>query len=234
MDDRAAHHALRTEQAAADLTACSSWAAEHRLHLLLEHRVATRFSFVDAHLPGGTVDARDMDALALAIADPTALLVTAGGHYWGTPLTQQGDWATFTTLPRTWAVLGVSALTGIYYGLHVKGIHAARFVGGVREEPRGIDATIRLVDGSVATAVRTTVGMRLEHGDTTRFCDDLDEALALIELPVIRIDAPRYDSSTLAALVEQAGVLPDESVVLNGETWHRAPALRLSAPRSEG
>src|SRR4029077_18844766 len=121
-----------------------------------------------------TVDARDLDALALAVADPTALLVTAGGHPWGTPLPQHPDRATSATRPRTWAVLGVSALTGIYYGLHVKGLHAARFVGGVHEEHRGIEATIELVDGSVATAVRTTVGVRLEHRGTTRFCDDLD------------------------------------------------------------
>jgi hypothetical protein len=225
MDDPAIRHARRSERAAIDLAACAGWAAGHGLHLVLEHHVDSRFAFLDAHLPPATVDARNDDALSIAIADPTALLVTAGGYYWGTPITGHRDWPTFAALPRAWAVLGVSALSGGYYGIHVHGAHAERFVGGVREKTTGVEATIELTDGNLAIAVRTTIGVRLEHGDTTRLCHDLGEALAAIERPVARLDASSYETSTLAALIEQAAVLPDHSLVLNNEVWRRTPAL---------
>jgi hypothetical protein len=226
MNDPAIRHARRSERAAIDLAACAGWAAGHGLHLVLEQHVGSRFTFFDAHLPPATVDARNDDALAIAIADPTALLVTAGGYYWGTPITGHRDWPTFAALPRAWAVLGVSALSGSYCGIHVHGAHAERFVGGVREETTGVEATIELTDGSRATVVRTTIGVRLEHGDRTALCRDLGEALEAIERPVARLDASSYERSTLAALIEQAAVLPDDSVVLNNGVWHRTPALR--------
>ncbi|HEX2738300.1 MAG TPA: hypothetical protein VHP57_09215 [Acidimicrobiia bacterium] len=226
MNDPAIRHAQRGERAAIDLAACAGWAAGHGLHLVLEHHVGSRFTFFDAHLPPATVDARNDDAVAIAIADPTALLVTAGGYYWGTPITGHRDWPTFAALPRAWAVLGVSALSGGYYGIHVHGAHDERFVGGVREETTGVEATIELTDGSRATVVRTTIGVRLAHGDRTVLCRDLGEALKAIERPVARLDASSYEASTLAALIEQAAVLPDDSVVLNNEVWHRTPALR--------
>lgn len=229
MNDREIRHALRSDRAAVDLAACATWAAGHGLHLLLDHHVVSRFTFADTQLPEATVDARDGDALALAIGDPTALLVTAGGHHWGTPLTGHPDWPVFAALLRTWAVLGVSALTGTYYGLHVHGAHAERFVGGIREETLGIEATIELVDGSVATALRTTIGVRLEHGDRFVLCGDLGEAFDAIGRPVARVDAPAYEPAVLAALIEQAAVLPDESLVLNAEAWRRTPALTLGA-----
>ena len=233
MSDPAIRHAQRSERAAVDLAACATWAAGHGLHLVLEYHVVSRFTFIDAHLPPATVDARNADALSLAIADPTALLVTAGGHYWGTPLTGHRDWPAFAALPRTWAVLGVSALTGAYYGIFVDGAHVERFVGGVREETLGVEATIELTDGSLAIAVRTTIGVRLEHGGTTVLCRDLGEALKAIERPVARVDASGYETSTLAALIEQAAVLPDDSLVLNNEVWHRTPALRPDSSSDE-
>lgn len=229
MNDREIRHALRSDRAAVDLAACATWAAGAGLHLLLEQHVASRFTFAAEELPPATVDARDGGALSLAIVEPTALLVTAGGHHWGTPLTRHPNWPAFAALPRTWAVLGVSALTGTYYGLHVHGAHAERFVGGVREETVGIEATIELVDASVATALRTTIGVRLEHGDRFVLCGDLGEAFNAIGRPVARVDAPAYEPAALATLIEQAAVLPDESLVLNGETWHRTPALKLDA-----
>ena len=227
MNDREIRHALRSDRAGVDLAACATWAAGVGLHLLLEQHVASRFTFADTQLPPATVDARDGDALAIAIAEPTALLITAGGHYWGTPLTGHPDWPAFDALPRTWGVLGVSALTGTYYGLHVHGAHEECFVGGVREETVGIEATIELVDASVATALRTTIGVRLEHGDRFVLCRDLGKAFNTIRRPVARVDAPAYETATLAALIEQAAVLPDDALVLNGETWHRTPALKL-------
>ena len=226
MNDREIRHALRSDRAAVDLAACATWAAGAGLHLLLEHHVVSRFTFAATQLPPATVDARDDDALSLAITDPTALLVTAGGHHWGTPLTGHPDWPAFAALPRTWAVLGVSALTGTYYGLHVHGAHSERFVGGVREETVGIEATIELVDASVATALRTTIGVRLEHGDRFVLCRDLGEAFNAIERPVARVDAPTYETAVLAALIEQSAVLPDEALVLNGDIWRRTPALK--------
>ena len=232
MNDREIRHALRSDRAAVDLAACATWAAGVGLHLLLEQHVVSRFTFAVAQLPPATVDARDGDALALAIAEPTALLVTAGGHHWGTPLTGHPDWPAFAALPRTWAVLGVSALTGTYYGLHVHGAHAERFVGGVREETVGIEAIIELVDASVATALRTTIGVRLEHGDRFVLCGDLGEAFNAIGRPVARVDAPAYEPAVLAALIERAAVLPDDALVLNGETWHRTPALTLDSSGS--
>ena len=104
--------------------------------------------------------------------------------------------------------------------------HAERFVGGIREETVGIEATIELVDASVATALRTTIGVRLEHGDRFVLCGDLGEAFNAIGRPVARVDAPAYATATLAALIEQAAALPDDALVLNGETWHRTPALK--------
>ncbi len=233
MDDPAIRHARRSERAAIDLAACAGWAAGHGLHLVLEHHLGSRFTFFDAHFPPATIDARNDDALAIAIADPTALLVTAGGYYWGTPITGHPDWPTFAALPRAWAVLGVSALSGAYYGVHVHGAHAERFVGGVREETTAVEATIELTDGTLVTAVRTTIGVRLEHGDKTVLCRDLGEALTAIERPVARVDASGYETSTLAALIEQAAVLPDDSLVLNNEVWHRTPALRPDTPSDQ-
>jgi hypothetical protein len=233
MNDRAIRHAQRSERAAVDLAACATWAAGHGLHLVLEHHVVSRFTFFDVQLPPATVDARNDDALALAIADPTALLVTAGGHYWGTPITGHRDWPAFAALSRTWAVLGVSALSGGYYGIHVHGAHVERFIGGVREQTIGVEATIELTDGSLAIAMRTTIGVRLEHGSRTVLCDDLGEALEAIEPPAARVDASGYETSTLAALIEQAALLPDDSLVLNNEFWHRTPALRPDSSSDE-
>jgi hypothetical protein len=233
MDDPAIRHARRSERAAIDLAACAGWAAGHGLHVVLEHHVGSHFTFLDAQLPPATIDARNDDALALAIADPAALLVTAGGYYWGTPITGHRDWPTFAALPRAWAVLGVSALSGGYCGIHVHGAHAERFVAGVREETTGVEATVELTDGSLAIVVRTTIGVRLEHGDTTRLCHDLGEALEAIERPVARLDASGHETSTLAALIEHAAVLPDHSVVLNNEVWHRTPALIPDSPSDE-
>lgn len=219
-------HAWRSERAARDLATCATWAGEHGLHLVLEAQTTRHFAFLDSQLPPGTVDARHVDALAIATTDPTALVVTAGGHYWGTPLTRTRGWNAYAAQPRTWAVLVVSRLTGAYYGLHVYGANIECFVGGVQEEEIvGADATVVLVDGSVATVVRTTVGARLEDRGTTKYFPDLAAALRSIGKPVVRITASGFATASLARLVEQAGVLPDEALVLNGETWRRTPAL---------
>jgi hypothetical protein len=221
----------RARVAARDLESCAGWAAPHGLHLLVDGQVDQFFAFTSSEFPAGTVDARTGDALGLALADPSSLLVTVGGLWIGMPIRTDPRWRTYEQRERTWAVLAVSRLSGWYYGLHVNGRHQERFVGGVREEPIRTEARVELSDGTTAEIVRTTIDYRVHFRGEGRVCRDLREALSALQRPVVSSDV--LDDRVLAALIEAAGVLPDQCVVVNGNEWTRTPALRPARSPSQ-
>src|SRR5712692_2764678 len=116
LDER---RARRTDRATADLAACGVWAAERGMHLMIDRHVERNFGFSDAHFPPNAIDARTMDSVALAIDDPSAILVTANLVFWGIPITSDPRWAEYKRLGRTWAELEVNAVAGWYYYLIV-------------------------------------------------------------------------------------------------------------------
>ncbi len=75
----AAGAAGRTEQAARDLAVLAERLARQDLHLVVEDAVDIAFELGPRHLPAGSVDARGSDALAVALDDPTGVLITADG-----------------------------------------------------------------------------------------------------------------------------------------------------------
>jgi len=228
LDDR---RARRADVAAVDLGACAVWAARHGLHLTIDRHVERHFRFTDAHFPLNTVDARAMDSVAMAIDDPSALLITAGGPWWGTPIKNHRRWAEYRRLGRTWAELGVHALSGWYYYLRVEGGYNERFVTGVRAVPLRVDAVVELADATTVEIVRTTVDYTVVVRGDNYVCRDLRGALQVVNASVVRVDSVVHDDITLARAVEDAGVLPERLIVLNGRQWTRTPALRSDAPR---
>jgi hypothetical protein len=227
-----ARNAVRAHLAEEDLAACGVWASEFGLNLVIETRVEQFFAFHNASFPVGTVDARQHDALSIALADRSALLVTVGGFWLGLPIRTDRRWADLDDTERTWGELVVSRLSGGYYGLHVHGGNEARFVGGVRDQPIRLEARVELVNGTTAEIIQTTVDYRLEIDGETFFCHDLDDAVRRLGRPVSRIDSDTQDARRLAALVEKGGVLPERSVTINGEEWRRRSALEATATGS--
>jgi len=231
LDER---RARRTDKATVDLAACAVWAGQRGMHLMIDRHVERHFGFTDAQFPPDTVDARAMDSVALAIDDLSALLVTASlAPFWGTPITSDRHWRDYKRLGRTWAVLGVNALSGWYYYLSVGGGHNERFVTGVRAEPLRIDATVELADGTTTEIVRTTVDYTVEVRGRNFVCKDLRGALRAVDQPVVRIDSVVHDDVTLARAIEDAGQLPERLIVLNGRQWSRTPALVPGDPRDD-
>lgn len=225
MDQVEERRVRRAAAAGRDLRACAEWAAGDGLHLVVDRFAALRFAFTAEHFPPGAVDARDLDALARALGDPTALIVTAGGHHWGMPAGGDPRWRSFLDGGGVCGVLIVSALSGGYYGLHVDGRHHERFAGGVREEPLGVEAVVGIADGSRVEIIRTTLGLSVPSGQATARCADLAAALAHVEGDITSVDAPGYDEAVLAAALERGGAVPPRSVRLNGRQWWRRPAL---------
>jgi hypothetical protein len=217
----------RANYAAFDLAACAGWADSLGLHLMIEANVTRHFAFAPAdHFPSGTVDLRDGDAVSAAVADPSALLVTAGGHWWGMPVNGHPQWKELRLVDHTWAVLVVSMLSGGYYGLHVDGAHNERFVNGLHVRPIGIEAILELADGATVQVVQTNVDFEVEIDGKLHRHRLFSEALEAIGRPVIRVDSSALDDAELATAIEVAGLLPDRFVVLNGRVWARTPALR--------
>jgi hypothetical protein len=227
--ERSERAAARARIAAPDLATCAAWAAGEGMHLVIDGRVGEFFPFTREQLPGGTVDARDGDSLAVVLEDPAGLLVTLGGLWLGTPVKRDRRWAGFERRERTWAVLVVSALSGAYYGLHVSGTHRERFVSGVRERLLRVEAIVELSDGSVVDIERTTIDYRVTFKGSTQHARTLEGALKVLEQPVTRVESNVHDEEVLATAVERAGVLPDRMVVLNRTPWRRRPALEPGA-----
>lgn len=225
MDHVEERRVQRAAAAAKDLRACAEWAAGDGLHLVIDRFTAPRFSFTAEHFPPGTVDARDGDAVAGALGDPTALIVTAGGHYWGMPAGHDPRWRSFLDGGGVYGVLVVSALSGGYYGLHVDGRHTERFGGGVREEPLAVEAVIGIADSSRLEIIRTTLGLSVPSGHATVRCADLAAALVHVTGAITSVAAPGYEDADLAAALERSGTLPEQTVALNGRLWRRQPAL---------
>ncbi len=119
----------RTRKASDDLFAFAERIRGHGLHLVIEDAVDIAFELEDRHLPPGTVDARGLDALAIAVADPTAVLITAGGIFIGLPIGSDDRWHHLATIGRARGTLGSSALSGRYLGLSVGGPLAINYPG---------------------------------------------------------------------------------------------------------
>ena len=112
---------IRTRLASDDLHSLARRIDDHGLHLVIEDAVDLAFDLEEHHLPLGTLDARGLDALEIAVADPTAVLVTAGGIFIGDPISNDARWRQLRDLGRTRATLGSSGLSGRYLGLVATG-----------------------------------------------------------------------------------------------------------------
>lgn len=118
---------LRTRLASEDLHRLADHVGRDGLHLLIDDAVDLAFDFQERHWPPGTVDARGLDALDLAIVDHTSVLVTAGGIFIGDPISNDPRWHLLRDLDRTRATVGSSGLGGRYLGLVATGPHGIRF-----------------------------------------------------------------------------------------------------------
>jgi hypothetical protein len=177
------------------------------------------FAFQDRHLPPGTVDARDRDALGLAVADPTGLLITADGIYIGLRIARDPRWPVLATLGRSRGTLGSSALSGGYYGLVVDGPHAGRFRDGVREELVAVEAELVYGDGSIARIEQTTLGHVVHRGDETIRCRSLVEAIGSSERMPVEVTSAVHTAEELASILEDADRMVPPALVLNGQEW---------------
>jgi hypothetical protein len=157
------------------------------------------------------------------------VLLTAGGLYVGLPAAQHPRWPWFLASSGVYGVLGLSALSGHYFGLHVHGRLRERFVGGRREEPLAVEATVGRADGTRVEIVRTTIGLSVALADEPLRCHDLAEALGHFGDRIVSIDSASHNDMELAAELERAGALPARAVVLNGRRWVRRRALTPDA-----
>jgi hypothetical protein len=215
----ALQRARRTEQASRDLAALADRIRDHGLHLVVEDAVDIAFELSAQDLPPGTVDARGTDALGIALADPTAVLVTADGVFIGLRIGGDPRWEQLAALSRSRARLGTSALSGWYHGLVVDGPHAARFRNGVREQLVAVEAELVYGDGSVVRIERTTLAHIVRGSVRNIRCRSLVDAIRWTERPPVQATSAVYDAGELAALLGEADRLVPPVLVLNGEQW---------------
>jgi hypothetical protein len=209
----------RTEAASRDLSELAGRIRGDGLHLIIEGAVDIAFAFRTRHLPPGTVDARDRDALGIAMADPTGLLVTADGLYIGLRAARDPRWAVLASLGRSRGRLGSSALSGWYHGLVVDGPHAGRFRDGVREELVAVEAELVYDDRTTARIEETTLGHVVRRGDETIRCRSLAEAIRSSERMPVEVTSAVHTAGELASILEDAGRMVPPSLVLNGQVW---------------
>src|SRR4051812_25731257 len=104
----ALRRAERTKEASRDLAALADRIRGQGLHIVIEDAVDIAFAFDARDLPEETVDARGTDALGIALADPTAVLITADGFYIGLQLARDPRWEKLAALDRSRGRLGSS------------------------------------------------------------------------------------------------------------------------------
>lgn len=194
----------RARLARPDLAACAVWIGREGRHLAIDPSVDRYFAFDASEL------SRDLD-------HPDAVAITIAGPYIA-PLDPERS-----TPPR--AVLGVSALSGAYFGLHLVDSTPQRFVRGVHVTPQEVAATIGLADGTTAEVVRTTVDFEVEVHGRLHIRQSFTEAIAAVGQPIVSINAPAYPDDATATAIEAAGLLPPRTVTINGAEWNRRPAL---------
>lgn len=119
--------ARRTRQASDDLFAFADRIRPHGLHLVIEDAVDIEFDLQERHLPPGTVDGRGRETLTIALDDPSAIVITAGGFFVGLSVGFDPRWKRLAELGRSRGILGSNALSGRYYGLTVDGPLAIRY-----------------------------------------------------------------------------------------------------------
>jgi hypothetical protein len=187
------------------------------MHLVLDGVVDRWYTFDE--LPAGTVSARDADALAIAVADPTAVLVTADGYFIGSAASGDERWHRLVTLGRSRGRLGSNALSGRYYGLVVEGPMAARYRDGVREKLVSVEAQLAYPDGIVVRIERTTLDVILRREDKVTRYDSLRDALRWTEASPHEVTSEVYVAAELAALLDDAGRLAPRVLLLNGTAW---------------
>ena len=218
----ARRRAGRTEQAARDLAVLAERLARQDLHLVVEDAVDIAFELGPRHLPAGSVDARGSDALAVALDDPTGVLITAGGIYIGRGVARDPRWDELAELGRSRGTLGSSALSGRYYGLSVDGPHAGHFRDGIAEEFVAVEVELVYGDGSVARIDRTTLDHLVRVGDRTIRCRSLIDAVRWTEALPVQATSAVYAADELAAVLAEADRLVPPALVPNGEPWQGA------------
>jgi len=211
--------AERTEEASRDLAALADRIRGQGLHLVLEDAVDIAFEFDAHHLPPGTIDARGVDALTIALDDPTAVLITADGFYIGLRIARDDRWEQLAVLGRSRGRLGSNALSGWYYGLVVEGPQAGRFRDGIREELVTVEAELVYGDGSVARIERTTLAHVVHRSDETTRFRSLVDAIRWTEALPVQVTSAVYTASELASLLAEADRLVPPALVLNGQRW---------------
>jgi hypothetical protein len=208
--------AERTEQAALDLAAV---ARRVEGHLVLHEAVDIAFAFEAHQLPPGSVDLRHGDALGHALADGSAVLVTAGGIWIGTPIERDPRWARLQELGPPHVVLGSSGLSGAYLGCTLHADEVRRFHGGVAERVVGVAARLVFEDGTVVVVERTTIGYRTSGADPVRRSRDLVSILTGVPGLPLRVTSELLDHDELLAVLAEAGKRPPRTLTVNGRRW---------------
>ncbi|MGK2947358.1 MAG: hypothetical protein ACSLFP_02195 [Acidimicrobiales bacterium] len=208
--------AERTDRAALDLAAV---VAQRGGHLVLHEAVDVSFAFAPHHLPPGTVDLREGDALGAGLADPDAIVVSGAGIFIGTPVAVDPRWAQLDELGRHRLLLISSALSGAYFGGQVYGPRPGRFLDGVAEQVVGLAARLTYADGSVLTIERTTVGYRSSGPEGGRLSPSLVSLVAAVGGVPEQVTSELLDVDELLAVLADAGRLPPETLTLNGQRW---------------
>lgn len=208
--------AERTERAALDLAAV----AEHiDGYLVLHEAVDIGFAFERRHLPPGAVDLRHGDPLGLVLADPAATVVSGAGIYIGTPIASDPRWAGLDDLGRTRVLLVTSALSGAYFGCHVYGPFAGRYLDGIAEQVVGLAARLVYEDGSVLVIERTTIGYRSSGVGEPRNSPSIASIIRSVPGIPAQVTSELLEVDELAAVLAEAERLPPASLTLNGRRW---------------
>lgn len=202
----------RTERAARDLAAA---AAHVGSPLVLHEAVDIAFCFEARHLPAGTVDLRQGDALGHVLAHPESLLVTAGGHYIGTPVQWDARWRENPGLSH--ALLVSSAMSGAYYGCTLRaGGEELRFRDAVAEEVIGIAAALVFEDGTELVVHATTHGYRRTTAGGPRRARHVADLLRGAPGVPTEVTSDFLTADELQAEIREAGLLPPQSFRLAG------------------